>query len=314
VSAARTSGRLLRLYPPGWRARYGEELEALIVESSGGGRVPWGMRLDVVRAGARERMRAAGLSGGAAPGEQVRGGALLVLCAWAVLVVGGLVVQKVAEHWQDVTPAGSRGVPSGAFAALVAAAVCGSVLVLAGIASAGPSLAALLRDGGWAALRRRVIPAALLTVAAIAATAVLAIWAGGLTPRERNGHDVAYGIAFVAWALLGVACLTAWTAAAAATARRLRLGERTLSIEAWLAVAVSAAMCVATAAAAVWWVAVAHAAPWFLAGHPVGQHGSPVAPQLVVAIALMGLASVLAVAGSARAVRALPALGGEQPG
>jgi hypothetical protein len=29
---------------------------------------------------------------------------------------------------------------------------------------------------------------------------------------------------------------------------------------------------------------------------------------------LMGLASVLAVAGSARVVRALPALGGEQPG
>jgi hypothetical protein len=314
VSAARTTGLLLRLYPPGWRARYGEELEALIMESSGDDRVPWAMRLDVLRAGARERLRAAGLGGGATPGEQVRGGALLVLCAWAGLVVGGLGVQKVAEHWQDVIPAGSRGVPSGAFATLVAAAVCGSVLVLAGLACAGPSLAALVRDGGWAALRRRVVPAALLTVAAIAATALLAMWAGGLTPRERNGQDVAYAIAFAAWVLLGVACLMAWTAAAVATARRLRLSARTLRIEAWLAVAVSAAMGVATAATAVWWAAVADAAPWFLAGRPIGQHGSPAAPQLVVAMGLMGLASVLAVAGSARAVRALPALGGEQPG
>jgi hypothetical protein len=40
VSGSRASG-LLRLYPAAWRARYGEELQALLVESSAGGRVPW---------------------------------------------------------------------------------------------------------------------------------------------------------------------------------------------------------------------------------------------------------------------------------
>ena len=46
---------LLRLYPAGWRARYGEELAALLAETRPGPRT-W---IDLARGGLRERARAA---------------------------------------------------------------------------------------------------------------------------------------------------------------------------------------------------------------------------------------------------------------
>jgi hypothetical protein len=59
MSAARTSARLLRFYPPARRKRYGEELKDLIVEASDRGDVSWRTRLDVALAGSCERVRAA---------------------------------------------------------------------------------------------------------------------------------------------------------------------------------------------------------------------------------------------------------------
>jgi hypothetical protein len=56
MSASRTAGRLVRCYPRGWQARYGEELETLIVDMSGEGRVPWRVRADVAVGGGRERL------------------------------------------------------------------------------------------------------------------------------------------------------------------------------------------------------------------------------------------------------------------
>ncbi|MGH3003301.1 MAG: hypothetical protein ACRDM1_11685, partial [Gaiellaceae bacterium] len=207
MSARQASRLLVHLYPASWRARYGEELAALIVESSGGGRVPWRMRADVALAAGRERLRSAGLSRGGAPAERARGGTLLVLCAWALVVVAGMIVQKFSEHWQAVTPAASRSLPSGAFDGLVVAAALGSLLVLAGIVATLPSLVTFLRAGGWPAIHRRVVTAALLTAVAVAATAGLISWSHGLTVAQRNGHDLGYEIGAGSWALLLVTCL-----------------------------------------------------------------------------------------------------------
>jgi hypothetical protein len=150
-----------------------------------------------------------------------------------------------------------------------------------------------------------VLVAARLTAVAAAATVGLVVWAHGLTDRQRNGDDVAFAIAFAAWALLGVACLFAWTAAAIATARRLALPAATLRAGAWIASAVTAAMVAMTAATAVWWAALSDSAPWFLAGRPVGSSASPLAPELLAAAVLMLAAIALAAAGAHRAMRAL---------
>lgn len=312
MRASRTAAHLLALYPAQWRARYGEELEALIVDSSGR-RVPWRIRADVALGAGRERLRAAGLVGDGAPEERVRGGVLVALCAWALFVVAGMAVQRFSEHWQDVTSAASRPLPSAAFAALVIAAVCAGALVLAGIASAVPSLAAFVRGGGWPTIRRRVVVAMLVTAAFLACSVVLVVWAHGLTGRQRAGHDVAYAIAFVAWASLAVACLLAWTIVAVATARRLRLRAALLRLQAWIAGGVTMAMGAMTVATAIWWAALAHAAPWFLAGKPVGLVGSPLAPQLVAAAVLMLAATLLGATGAQRALRALPGLSDGHP-
>jgi hypothetical protein len=287
MSAARTTHRLLRLFPPAWRERYGEELADLIVESSGG-RVPWRTRLDVIGAAGRERLRGAGL-GDVAPHEQARGGALLVLCAWALFVIAGSGVQKLSEHWQNLTPAADRALPRAAFAVLVCGAVCGAVLVLAGLALALPAL----RQLGGRAIRRATRPALVVTGAALAATAGLMAWAHGLTPPQRDGADTGYAIAFVAWAALCAACLLAWTAAAVTIARRLALRASTLRAETGLAFAVTAAMAVTTAASLTWWAAL----------------GDRIASlELGLASALMLAATALAVAGSRRAARAITAV------
>jgi len=289
VSAVRTAERLVRFYPPSWRERYGEELAHLIVESSGD-RVPWRVQVDVMRGGVRERMRRAGVSTDGAPEDRVRGGVLLVLCGWTLFVIAGVAVQKLSEHWQDLTPAGDRPLPHAAFAVLVTGAVCGAILVLAGIALVLPRLRTL----GWRPSRRAAVVALALTGLGVATMGAVVAWAHGLTPAQRNGHDIAYVVALLAGAALCAASLLAWTAAAVSIARRLELRPATLRAETRLAVGVTAAMAVMTAATVVWWAAL---------GDRVDSL------ELILATALMVLGTSLAVAGSRRAVRALPAIG-----
>ena len=169
MNSKRMAWLLLRLYPAGWRVRYGDELETLILEASGR-RVPWRSSLDVALAAGRERLRAAGLAGDRPPAERMRAGSLLVLSAWALVVIAGIGVQKLSEHWQAATPPGSRGLPAGAFDALVAAAAVGSVLVVAGVVLALPSLARFLASGGFRQVRRHLLAASGLSLAAVPAS------------------------------------------------------------------------------------------------------------------------------------------------
>jgi hypothetical protein len=276
--------KLLHLYPAAWRARYGDELAALVEELDRDGRMSWRAQFDIVRRGLVERLRALGLRG-LPPDEREREGSLLVLYAWTLFVLGGVGVQKTSEHWQAATPLGRQGLPSTAFDVLVAAAGVGSALVLLGVAASRQQLASFVRGGGWGEIRGPIVRAAVLTVVAAAMTAGLASWAHSLTPAARNGADHVYSGAFLAWAVFCAGCLFAWAAAAASTARRLSLPPAPLRLEARLAVAVSATMVVVTIATAVCWGSVASAAPWFLAGRPIGSNASPLVANIAVSTA-----------------------------
>jgi hypothetical protein len=275
---------LLRCYPASWRARYGDELEHVIVAASEGGRPSPRTALDVVRSGLRERARAA--RGG--PGA----GARLVLCAWTAFVVAGLATQKLSEHWQAATPAADRGLPAAAFDVLVVAAAIGSILVLAGIACALPALAALVAKGGGSGLRRPLRRALACTLVAAAAAIGVVVWAHRLSDQQRNGHDLLYSLGVAGLALAVILCLVAWTAAALAAARSITFGPRLLARETWLAAAVAASMLVMSIATAIWWVSV-------------GAGARPAAMPAV--LALMAVATTVGVLGSRDAVRALPA-------
>ena len=294
MSVDRSAERLLQWYPASWRARYGEELGGLIVDMSDGGRLSWRLRADVAAAGAHQRLR------GTRVGDP-RGGGRIVLWAWAIFILAGMVVAKTSEHWQSALPRGSHPVASVAFATLTVLAAATAVLVLAGIALALPSLVTFLRSGGWRQIRRWVLTAAALTTGLVAATAALVAWAHGLTPRARNGHDALYGVAFLAWAALAASTLLAWTKAATATADRLSLSPTTLQLHAHSTRVIAGAMALMTAATVTWWVAVAIASPGALTGLPATPHASPVVPALILAAVLMTMATALGAAGARRA-------------
>jgi len=83
MSRADRFERLIRWYPPTWRARYGVEFVALLEDTHGQGDVPWRERLAIAKSGSVERARSAGLLGDSAgPDERIRAGSLLILCAW----------------------------------------------------------------------------------------------------------------------------------------------------------------------------------------------------------------------------------------
>lgn len=303
MSARRTGARLLRAYPPAWRRRYGAELENLIAEASAGGRVGWRTGLDVLLGGGRERLRAAAGGSAGSPGERQRGALIQVLWAWALFVVGGLVLQRFAEHWQAATPGDARSLPDVAFAVLTVAAACGAVLVLVGLAAAVPALVVSLREAGaWSRLRRQLAVPALLTALAAAAAIALVAWAAGLDAHQREGGDAAYAAAFLLTALLGCACLAAWTAAAAGIARRLDPGAAVLRLQSWLGAGLALTMATIVAALAVWWVSLATAGSSFLAGQPAGGVGSTVPAQLLLAALLMVGATLLAASAARRAL------------
>ena len=307
MSADRTSAILLRLYPPRWRDRYGEELAGLIVETSGG-RVPWRVRRDVAGAALRERGRSVLGWSDRSPRETIASALTSVLWAWLLVVVGGCAVAKTAEHWQAATPPGSRSLPAHAFDMLIAAASAGALIVAAGAALAVPAVVSLLRSGPCGRIRRAFAVALGSTAALVPATFGLAAWAHGLTAAQRNGHDAAYGGAFAAWVALFVVCLAAWTRLGSRLGRQAHLSPFVLRVEAWLAGGAATAMALVTTATVVWWAALADAAPWYFGGGPRGSAGATVTWPLVVAGLLILTGSLLAAAAAGRALRALPAL------
>jgi len=221
--------RLLYAYPRAWRERYGDELLALLEAEP----LTWRERVDVLRSGLGERLRGSGRP------------PLRVLWAWSLFVVGGMGFQKTSEHWQVVVPAGDRAVPTVAFDVVQAAAVLGTVAVLAAVALALPAFLRDLRTGGWPALRRPLLTATAATAVAIGDLAAVAL-----------DHDLVAAVVFVAFALVS---LFAWTHAAAVAARRLP----PVRAHSHLALLVTGTMVTMTVAAAVWLASVSGHAPSF---------------------------------------------------
>jgi hypothetical protein len=256
MSAPRGTRLLLRLYPPAWRARYGDELEELLEQASAG-RHSVRTCVDLVRSAARERARSAGLGGDGLPGrERARGGALLVLWAWVLFVLAGSALEKQSEHWQATTPARDRAVPAWAFATVGIVAAVGAGIVVVAIALALPTLVRAIRSGRGNEFRRWLVVSSCATAIAALGVTGLALWAGRLDEPQRNGRDLAYSVAFVACALAVAGALAAWAIAATVVARRLELSPRTLRLQATATAGAAIAMCVMTAATVLWWVSL----------------------------------------------------------
>ncbi len=295
----------LRWYPPRWRARYGDELSALLNDEYGG-HLPPLVRLSLMTGGLRQRVWQSGLLGDSVPAaEGVRAGALLVLASWVAFVVAGASFAKFSEHFDEALPhnVGAHRVADLAFTVLQTVAGVAGILVVVGALLALPAFVRYLRAGGWPSVRGHVLRALACTGTTVAVTVPLVVWAHHLTPHQRNGGLHLYGTLFLFWAALIVVTLTLWAVVAIAAGRRVVLCEAILTWEAVLAVVVAAAMLVMVGATAVWWGAMAEDAPAFLNASPGGVPGSPWDVWLVATVALMAVAMGTAAAGVLREAR-----------
>ena len=232
----------LRWYPRQWRARYGDELAALLDEEYGD-RLPASARFGLVSGGLRQRARASGLGGDSVPApERVRAGALLVLAAWIAFVVAGANFAKFSEHFDEALPHSmeTHRLPDLAFLVLQTTAGVASVLVVTGALLALPAFVQFLRADGWPLLRRHLLRALGATALTVVITVPLLLWAHRLTSQQRNGGMHWYGALYLLWAVFIVLTLTLWTVVAIAAARRVHLSKRILTAESVLAVAVAA--------------------------------------------------------------------------
>ncbi|HKZ15292.1 MAG TPA: hypothetical protein VJL81_15755, partial [Solirubrobacterales bacterium] len=140
--SARLARLALRLYPPAYRRRYGDEMEALLED---GGAGP-GAVLDLLRGaiGAHLRPEPA-LAATVGREERLRRGLAAVLLCWAIFVIAGLAFYKTTEG----TPFEGVGETPSALGSLHLAiqilAAIGGVAVVVG---AVPFVIAALRESG----------------------------------------------------------------------------------------------------------------------------------------------------------------------
>ena len=115
------------------------------------------------------------------------------------------------------------------------------------------------------------------------------------------------GWGFGDWALSrsSLACLLAWTSVATRCAQELHCPRTVLRAQGLIAPVVAIAMVAMTVATGAWWAVVGRHAPAALTGGSAGAHPSALVPQLMLAAALMVVATVMAMIGAARADVAL---------
>ena len=300
--------RALRWYPESWRSRYGAEMLALLEDTYGPHQpIPLGARLDLVRAGLRERAREAGFGGSERPAEErLRSAAVLVLCGWALFLVAGALFGKFTDNWFAQSPRAGRWIAGDGYAAVVVLGILGCALVAGAAVACAPSFVRFVRQGEWEAVRTPLWRAAGVMVLAGLVVSGGLVWAHHLGDRARNGGSVAYSVFFVLACLLVVAALGFVTAAAVAVARRLDLTPGVLRALGLMALLVCGLMVLLCSAVLVWWIAEAMHAPHVLRtgiGGGLPYSSATVPPALLGCAFLMTSGLVLAAVGARQVVR-----------
>lgn len=233
---------MLRSYPPGWRARYGDELDLLTGDLSAGGRRPIPMAADLLRGAAAawlsERRKQVS--------EHSRGQLITVLWSWVTFAAvaawfghdlgqypnAGAAQQLTREHPGVIT----------AYHALLAAGIVGVAATGAAAFVFGIGAA---RD---ARANRRPRTYALMVVPPVIAVA----WILGVRLIFAELAGTAGLIIGVGWLLAGLSGIAVATLAVSKIIKSCTFSELTWQIGGVAAIIVTMAMMVATAATLVW--------------------------------------------------------------
>ena len=277
--ADRRATRLLRWYPPAWRARYGDEFTELLIAEFAERPRSWRRAADVARGGVLARLTGAGLtSHELEPPEQIRAGLATAVCSLAAFLAFGVAM------WSQLTVGWEWAPPSATATRVGMVAMSAAALLLAVLAAlAVPPLAVAAARGIARGQARRLGGPLLL---AVAGAAVLALgshhfqnawpgtgghswaqqglvpggvaafsWAATLSVSSYWAHPAAlsaFPAAEIAWMAVSPLALIALVAGVTATMRRLDLSPRVLRYEAWLVSAAAAGMTVFLAGGCCW--------------------------------------------------------------
>lgn len=309
MSASNHFERVLRWYPPNWRAHYGPGLVALLEDTYGENPVPLRIRASLARAGTVERAREVGVLGETtSSNDRLRVGSQLVLCGWSLFVIAGAIFAKFTEHWNVATPAAHRTLASIGDSAVQWAGVVSAITVLVAALFVFPVVVRLVRAQGWTSIRRPVRRNALAVGSVAAFIAGLTLWAHRMSFHQRNGGTIGYTIGFLVTGVVALVAIATATSTAVTVTRELDFSRRMLRLLSSLALGLTVLMGVIVAGVALWWASEAIYAPHFLAnniGNGFISTSNTLPPALVVAGALMLLGLSSAFAGSLRVLGGL---------
>jgi hypothetical protein len=302
--------QLLRWYPPQWRDRYGGEMTALLEDTySTASDVPLGQRVGLVRSGLAERARSTGLVGSYQDRDvRLRGGSLLVLCAWAFFIVAGAMFVKDADRWSVSRSHAVHWVAAAGFNVVGVTLVIGCLAVLLAALIVLPAFVRFLRAGRWHEVARPVVVAVVSVAVSALLLAILVAWAHSLVGNDRNGGLPIYGWFFVLVSLVFFAAVACGTTAAVSVARRVELTRPTLRALGVMAIGLVGVMALTLVSLVAWWASEAAHAPGFLAqtiGNGVPFTSNVVPPTLLASGLLMTVGLAFGVAGLVRIVGAL---------
>ncbi len=280
----RLLGWLVAIYPPDWRARYGDEYLALLEQ------LPLTPRVlaDHVRAAVAVRFDPRrDTASDRALADRLRRSELTVLMSWLALVVGGLAYQRMID---DAALAGA-GAAHAAVQIGLGLVVAGALLsLLAVLVGSLPALLAIVRTG---IAERRPGLLGLLAVPPVLLVAFLALTLRLASGGPGSGAEQAHVMLFAAWGATFVASLAAGAAAVSLASGRAGVPAACFRFAVRPAYAVTAAMALVWAGALAWGAALATQAPSLFWGDQ-GLVASSTALSWLGVMALMSGATVIA--------------------
>jgi hypothetical protein len=301
--------RVLRWYPPQWRAKYGEGFVALLEDSYGENALPLRIRASLVRTGIVERAREVGVLGETvSSSERLKAGSLLVLCGWSLFVVAGVIFAKFTEHWSVAMASSRRNVPTIADTTTQVAGIMGVIAVMMAAAFLTPTFVRHLRVNSWSDLRRPLIRAVIAVTTTAAVAACFIVWAHHLNAIQRNGVSAPFGAAAVLAGFVALAALAVVTSTVITVTRTLSLSRTILRLLSSASLGVTLLMGIIASGIGLWWASEATYDPHFLAnsiGSGVLATSNALPPALVIAGAFMVVGLASAIAGSVRVLGGL---------
>jgi hypothetical protein len=322
-AAAKRAQRLLRLYPPAWRARYAEEFTQLLIDDISERPRSLARTADVCRSGLLARLAGVGLTGDSLePHRQIRAGLAALGVALSVFLTLGIAIwSQLTIGWQWSAPAAPATkvgmlVMSGAILAFIGLALLAAIpliwtlfgsFVRGQARGLGLPLTAMAvglvvlivgsihfghgwpGTGGHPWAGRDIVPGPAARFCWAATLWITSYWV-------HPGALASFPASEVAWMAISPIALLAILSGAARTLRRLSISTSVLRYQTWLGATATAVMA----------TFLAGASSWIISGGPAPRGLFRVGTIDALGVAVMAAALILAFRAAQRALAAGP--------